>query len=210
MFDSSTLFSLMAASVGLALLPGPSSMLVLSRSISHGRATALATCMGNFVGSVIVVLATAIGLAKLLQVSVLAFTAVKLGGAGYLVYLGIRMGLGPATARADTVTKLPITLRQAFVQGVFTDLLNPKSVLFFSAFLPQFIHLEQGSTLIQFVLLGLVTSIILIAWVVVLAFGGSAMGRWLNKNPVFLLWQSRIAGLALMALGLRLAFARRE
>ena len=209
MFDSATVFSLIAASVALALLPGPSSMLVLSRSISHGRTTALATCLGNFVG-LVVVLVAAIGLAKLLQVSLLAFTVVKLVGAGYLVYLGIRLWLEPATAQAHTAFKSRITLGQAFVQGLFTDLLNPKSVLFFSAFLPQFIHPERGSSMIQFVFLGLVTSTVLIAWVVVLAFGGSAISKWLSNHPSFVRWQPRVAGLVLVGLGLRLALARRE
>ncbi|MER3483904.1 MAG: lysine transporter LysE [Meiothermus sp.] len=208
MFDLSTLLALLAASVALALLPGPSSMLILSRSISGGRVVGLATCMGSLAGSLGVVLLAALGLSALLMASDLAFGIVKIAGAVYLVYIGIRTLLERSGLEAQTVA--PITPRQAFVQGVLTDLLNPKTTLFFTAFLPQFIHQERGFVTLQFIVLGFITVAVLVVYAMTLAVSASRVRAWLLRHPGFVRWQSRIVGCLFIGLGVRLAFARRE
>lgn len=208
MFDLPTLAALLAASVALALLPGPSSMLILSRSISGGRAVGLATCLGSLVGSLGVVLLAALGLSALLMASDLAFGIVKIAGAAYLVYVGIRTLLERGDLEAKAVA--PITPRQAFAQGVLTDLLNPKTALFFTAFLPQFIRPERGFVTLQFVVLGFITVGVLVVYAVALAVTASSVRVWLLRNPGFVRWQSRIVGCLFIGLGVRLALARRE
>lgn len=209
MFDLSTLAALVGASVALALLPGPSSMLVLSRSISQGRRFGIVTALGNFVGIVGVVLAAALGLAALLEASVVAFTAVKLVGAGYLFYLGLRMLLD-RSGNLHLPSAPKTSLRQAFWQGVLTDLLNPKTVIFFTAFLPQFIHPERGGTTLQFMVMGLISGLVLVSWVLVIAFASSSVRASLLRYPGFVKWQSRVVGTVFIAPGVRLALARRE
>jgi threonine/homoserine/homoserine lactone efflux protein len=208
MFDLSTLLALVAASVALALLPGPSSMLVLSRSLAGGRTVGLATCLGSLVGSLGVVLLAALGLSALLMTSDLAFGIVKIAGGLYLVYMGIRTLTekhGPLAQAA-----LPITPRQAFAQGVLTDLLNPKTALFFTAFLPQFIHHERGFVTLQFIILGFITVAVLEVYAMALAVSASSVRAWLLRNPGFVRWQSRVVGCLFIGLGVRLALARRE
>jgi len=208
MFDLSTLLALLGASIALALLPGPSSMLVLSRSISGGRVVGLATCLGSLVGSLGVVLAAALGLSALLMASDLAFGVVKIAGAIYLLYIGIRTLLDKRGLEAKAVA--PITPRQAFVQGLLTDLLNPKTALFFTAFLPQFIHHERGLVTLQFIVLGFITVGVLVIYATTLAISASSVRAWLLRHPGFVRWQSRIVGCLFIGLGLRLALARRE
>lgn len=208
MLDPSTVLALIVASVALALLPGPSSMLVLSRSLAGGRRVGLATCMGSLVGSSGVVLLAGLGLSALLLASDVAFGIVKIAGGLYLIYLGVRTLL--ERNRLLTPTVAPITPRQAFVQGVLTDLLNPKTALFFTAFLPQFIHYERGLVTLQFILLGFITVAILVIYAIILAFSASSLRAWLLQHPSFALWQSRVVGCLFVGLGLRLALARRE
>ncbi|MBF6593373.1 MAG: LysE family translocator [Thermaceae bacterium] len=208
MFDLSTLLALLGASIALALLPGPSSMLILSRSISGGRVVGLATCLGSLVGSLGVVLAAALGLSALLMASDLAFGVVKIAGAVYLVYIGIRTLLDKHGLAAHAVA--PITPRQAFVQGLLTDLLNPKTALFFTAFLPQFIHHERGLVTLQFIVLGFITVGVLVIYATTLAISASSVRAWLLRHPGFVRVQSRIVGCLFIGLGLRLALARRE
>lgn len=183
-------------------------MLVLSRSLAGGRTVGLATCLGSLVGSLGVVLLAALGLSALLMASDLAFRIVKIAGGLYLVYIGIRTlteKRGPLARAA-----LPITPRQAFVQGVLTDLLNPKTALFFTAFLPQFIHHERGFVTLQFVILGFITVAVLEVYAMALAVSASSVRAWLLRNPGFARWQSRVVGCLFIGLGVRLALARRE
>lgn len=207
MFDSATLIALLIAAIALALLPGPSSMLILSRSIAGGRTVGLATCMGSAVGSTMAVLAAALGLSALLMTSSVAFTIVKLLGALYLAYLGIRMWLEPSSL-IEGKTKGSVSPLQAFTQGVLTDITNPKTALFFSAFLPQFIHPERGNVTTQFVVLGLLTVLVLIIYAVSLALLADSVRGWIMRNPGFVVWQSRIVGTVFVGFGVRLALAK--
>ena len=184
-------------------------MLILSRSIAGGRRVGLATCLGSAVGSTLAVLAAALGLSALLMTSSLAFTVVKWLGAIYLTYLGVRMWMEPSSLLGGS-NKTSVTPLQAFSQGVLTDITNPKTALFFSAFLPQFIHPERGSVTTQFVVLGLLTVLVLVIYAVGLTLLADSVRGWLMRNPKFVVWQSRIVGTVFVGFGIRLAMAQNE
>ncbi|WP_213992746.1 LysE family translocator [Sodalis sp. dw_96] len=155
MFDFSTLGTFVAVVMGLFLIPGPAVLLVLSRTVQGGRKTGIMTGLGIASGDFVHTLCAAAGLSALLMTSALAFNTVKYVGAAYLIYLGIR---AIAEKQHDaSLMKLPtVTPMKAYLQAVPAEVLNPKTALFFLAFMPQFIHPERGPVLMQFAVLGLI------------------------------------------------------
>lgn len=149
--DWSLLAGFVAASLVLAVTPGPGVFYIVARSLAQGRAAGLASVAGVGLGNLANALAAAFGLAALLAVSALAFELLKYAGAAYLVYLGVRMLTAPGAA-ADAPGPAPAGLRRVFADGLLVALLNPKTTLFFAAFLPQFMNpalpaMGQGVTL---------------------------------------------------------------
>ncbi len=157
-FSAIEVFAL--ASVVLLLVPGPSVLYVVAQSAEHGRRAGLASVTGIHVGTIVHIVAATVGLSALIVASATAFTTVKLVGACYLIYVGIRKLLErdvPLRVREGT-------RRRLFAQGVVVNILNPKTALFFLAFLPQFVDPDRGATWSQvfvlgvlFMLLGFVT-----------------------------------------------------
>jgi threonine/homoserine/homoserine lactone efflux protein len=161
--DTATLAVFAVAAVTLLVIPGPAVLYIVSRSVAQGRAAGLASVCGIHVGSLLHVAAAALGLSALLVSSALAYDTVRYLGAAYLVWLGVQRLLArdedarPAGARRDHLGRI-------FAQGVVVNVLNPKTALFFFAFLPQFVHPAAGAVPLQvlvlgatFVALGLVT-----------------------------------------------------
>jgi threonine/homoserine/homoserine lactone efflux protein len=161
--DTATLAVFAVAAVALLVIPGPAVLYIVSRSVGQGRAAGLASVCGIHVGSLLHVAAAALGLSALLVSSALAYDTVRYLGAAYLVWLGVQRLLardedaGPAGAARER-------LGRVFAQGVVVNVLNPKTALFFFAFLPQFVDAAAGSVTLQvavlgatFVALGLVT-----------------------------------------------------
>jgi threonine/homoserine/homoserine lactone efflux protein len=140
------------ASLALLVVPGPSVLYIVTRSV-QGRAAGLASVLGIHTGSIVHVLAAALGVSAILASSALAFGVVKYAGAAYLIWLGIR-----ALARRDVESReagpRARSLRQIYAQGVVVNVLNPKTALFFLAFLPQFVDPARGSVTVQVVILG--------------------------------------------------------
>lgn len=148
------LSAFLAASLILAVTPGPGVLYIVARSVSQGRASGLASVAGVALGNFGNAIAASLGLAALFAVSSLAFTFVKYAGAAYLIYLGIQaLRKAEATGDEKTVALKPLNLQNIFRDGVFVALLNPKTTIFFAAFLPQFID-PKGSVALQSVLLG--------------------------------------------------------
>jgi len=139
----------------LIAIPGPSVLFVISRSLSRGRRAGLATVIGNSVGEYVLVIAVAVGIGPLVEDSIVAFTAIKLVGAGYLVYLGIqalrhRRSIATALNAGQAHTSTRRILRDGFIVGVT----NPKSMIYFAALLPQFVNRSAGHVPLQLLLLG--------------------------------------------------------
>ena len=154
----------------------------------------------------------AFGLSALLLTSALAFEVVKWAGAGYLIFLGARSLLERPALRPDQQSHSMQRggLHRAFWQATLTDLLNPKVALFFLAFLPQFVHPDRGPVIAQFLILGLLFLALGLAWDVLLAVLAGRAGRWVAGRPWLAALQIKLSGAVLLALGVRLALARRD
>src|SRR5947208_5732931 len=153
MLDWSKLSLFISVTVALVFMPGPNTLYIIARSVQQGRKAGIVSSLGVQVGSLVHIAAAALGLSALLLSSALAFNVVKYAGAAYLIYLGVKTLLtkekvGPTQAVQKT------RLGRAFCQGVVVNLLNPKSALFFFAFLPQFIDPARGRVAAQSIVLG--------------------------------------------------------
>lgn len=195
-----TLF--LSAAVVLAITPGPGIFYVLTRSLRGGRGEGIASSFGTAVGGLGHVVAAAFGLSALLATSALAFNLVKYAGAAYLIYLGIQTLRARHDLDVDAVgLAAPRQAgRDAFLQGIVTELLNPKTALFFLAFLPQFID-PSGNLVTQFLLLGIISvTLNTTADILVACFAGP-LGQWMRANPRWQQRQRRATGWALIGLG---------
>jgi threonine/homoserine/homoserine lactone efflux protein len=200
-----------ASGILLNLTPGQDTMYILGRSLTGGRRVGIASAFGVTVGSVVHTLAAAAGLSVLLATSPLAFTAVKLGGAAYLVFLGARLLLAPHTAGAGPDLDGAPTrggAGRAFVQGVLTNVLNPKVALFFLAFLPQFISPASPTKTLAFLALGATFITTGTIWCLVLAVGAARLRGLLVRNPSVRTVIDRSIGGLFVLLGARLAWTR--
>lgn len=208
MFDSQTFFAFLAASIVIILAPGPAQALVLARSLGEGRSAGIMTAVGLNVGTIFHAVAAGLGLSAVLATSALAFSAVKYAGAAYLIYLGIRAIL-TTEATGSTPESEDARPGNAFGTAVFTGILNPKVAIFFLAFLPQFVDPDRGPAFVQFVILGSIIAVIDIAYESILACIAGGLGDRFMNDPRVKLWRERVTGIALVALGVRLALTRR-
>jgi threonine/homoserine/homoserine lactone efflux protein len=190
--------------------PGPDTAFIVGRSVAQGRAAGLVSALGISLGCCVHALACAMGLSAILAASATAFLAVKLAGGAYLIYLGMRMLLAkpvdatrPASAMRDERS-----LRRIFWQAAATNVLNPKVVLFFLAFIPQFVRPDSPQKAAAFFFLGLTLAAISLFWNSGTALVAGILARRASGNPKIKLWLDRTVGAAFVALGVRLALAR--
>lgn len=200
------LWAFMAAGLLLNLTPGPDTFYILGRSTAQGSRVGLLSALGIGLGSLGHTLLAAFGLSALLATSAMAFLAVKLLGAGYLLWLGVKMLRRPGGSVAGDAARLEVArpakiLREAFL----TNLFNPKVALFFLAFLPQFV--KPGATAVSFVILGLTFVATGFAWCAVLALLSARLGDWLRRKGVAQRLDQLCGGLFIL-LGINLLFAR--
>ena len=198
----------LAAGILLNLTPGPDTAYILGRSIAQGRQAGIASALGICVGSIFHTCAAALGLSAILATSAVAFTAIKLLGGAYLVFLGIKMILDRRKQLSLPSNFRRRTTAAAFRQGVFTNVLNPKVALFFLAFLPQFIDPASSAKLLAFLMLGLTFVTTGTIWCLLLAWFASALSERLRANPTITAWLNRAVGSLFVFLGLRLATAK--
>ncbi|MFJ2685054.1 LysE family translocator [Pseudomonas sp. NPDC087342] len=208
MFDLPSIVTYVAVVIGLFLIPGPAVLLVITRTLQGGRKVGIATGLGVASGDLIHTLSAALGLSAILMTSALAFNVVKTVGACYLIYLGVRAFL----AKPGTTARTPladVTSTQAFFQAVGAEVLNPKTAIFFLAFLPQFIHPESGSSLIQFAVLGLIFSALSATYTSVLALSIRPLSRLIKGLSGLRRWEGKIIGTMFVGLGVKVAFQQR-
>jgi len=200
----------LVSGIVLNLTPGQDTMYILGRSLTGGRRAGVASSFGIIVGSVIHTLAAAAGLSVLLATFPLAFTAVKLCGAAYLVFLGAKILLTPSTVTgADEAAGFARgRSRSAFIQGVLTNVLNPKVAVFFLAFLPQFIDPGSATKTLAFLLLGATFITTGTIWGLMLAFAGARLRGFFIDNPNSRTLVNRATGGLFIVLGVRLAWSR--
>jgi len=204
--DTSSLILFMIAAWVLLVTPGPAVIYIVARSIDQGRLAGIVSVLGIGVGTLFHVAAAALGVSAILVSSALAFNIVKYLGAAYLIYLGLQKFFGSdAIARPEALE--PQKLTQIFYQGVVVNLLNPKTALFFFAFLPQFVDVSRGSVALQVLLLGAILVVMGIVSDGAYAVLAGTAGNWLRENLNFLRAQRYFAGTVFIALGLTTALA---
>jgi threonine/homoserine/homoserine lactone efflux protein len=202
-----TWLAFMAASTLLLLIPGPTVLLVLSYAISQGRRVAVSTAAGVAVGDLIAMTASLLGLGALILASATAFTWLKWIGAVYLVYLGVTLFLSADKADGALPETGPVTARKTFTHAAVVTALNPKSIAFFVAFVPQFLN-PSAPLGPQFAIL--VTSFVALAAVNALAYALLADSlRARLARPAVMAWLVRAGGATLVGMGVLTATLRR-
>jgi threonine/homoserine/homoserine lactone efflux protein len=194
------------ASSAIVAVPGPNHLYITARSLSAGRRAGIASALGVETGTLVHVVAAAAGLSALIAASATAFNAVRYAGAAYLLYLGVRTLIRRGHDAEERAPR-PQGLRRVYLEGVVVNVFNPKTILFFLAFLPQFVDRRAGSPPGQIVLLGLVLVLIGLTSDVVYAFGAGSLGRLLRRSARFRRGQRYTTGLVYLGLGAVAAFA---
>lgn len=192
----------------LNLTPGPDTAYILGRSMAQGRAAGVASAFGIMVGTIVHTCAAALGLSAFLATTAWAFTAIKLIGGAYLVFLGIKMILERQEGFRMPSNFRRSTTAAAFRQGVLTNVLNPKVALFFLAFLPQFIDPASPHKIAAFVMLGLTFVTTGTVWCLVLACCAATFSNRLRQNQTISQWLNRAVGSLFIFLGARIATTR--
>jgi threonine/homoserine/homoserine lactone efflux protein len=207
MFDFTRITLFLTAAVLLAIAPGPGMLYVLARSLAGGRREGVLSAFGTFLGGMVHVFYAALGLSIILAKSAIAFAAVKYLGAAYLCFLGIRMILEARRDNADPAAMLSTIQpqRNPLWQGVATEVLNPKTALFFLSFIPQFVSHAGGHIFLQFVTLGTVSVVLnTTADLIVIALAGP-IGVRIRSSSVFRRRQRTLTGAIMIGLGTYLA-----
>jgi threonine/homoserine/homoserine lactone efflux protein len=211
MVEPARLMGLSLIALMIIAIPGPSVLFVISRGVSFGRRAALATVVGNELGLLAQVIAVAFGLGAIVAQSAGVFTAVKLVGAGYLIYLGIRaLRHRSDLTAALSASNTPGRTRRMLLDGVIVGVTNPKSLLLFGAILPQFVDPAAGHLPLQLLVLGLVCVAIALVCDAAWALLSGAAGSWLGSSPHRLKVLRGGAGMIMIGLGAQLALTGRR
>ncbi len=201
-----TLLLFVAAAFALLIVPGPAVLYIVGQSIHRGRSAGLVSMLGIQAGALVHVAAAALGLSSLLVSSALAFEIVKYAGAAYLVYLGFRRLLG-RDANGDVAPGNERSLARLFRQGIVVNVLNPKTALFFFAFLPQFVDPAASAPALQIAFLGLLFVAIALVSDGAYALAAGTLGGWLRRSRGFAAAERYVSGTIFVALGAATAFA---
>ncbi|AQQ18535.1 LysE family translocator [Burkholderia cenocepacia] len=197
----------------LNVTPGPDTAYIVGRSVAQGRGAGLMSAFGISAGCCVHALACAFGLTALLAASATAFTVIKLVGAAYLIYLGVRMIIakqaGAPSGAAAVQAAAAKPLRQLFMQGFWTNVLNPKVVLFFVSFFPQFVSADSPHKAWAFLTLGAVFVAMSTVWTSLVAWVAGSVTQRFSGKPGVKKWLDRTVGSAFVGLGLRLATSQR-
>jgi len=196
-----------SAAVVLLVVPGPAVLYIFARSVEQGRLAGFISILGIHTGTLVHVVAAAVGLSAILASSALAFSVVKYAGAAYLIWLGLRKIFGPVeTPDADIALKRH-SYRRLFRDGFIVNLLNPKTALFFLAFLPQFVEVDRGHVAMQIAFLGLLFTLLGFMTDGCYALAAGTAGHWLKRSRGYLKFERYVSGVLFIGLGLTAAFA---
>jgi threonine/homoserine/homoserine lactone efflux protein len=205
----STLALFTVAAITLLVIPGPAVLYIVTRSVDQGRAAGLASVCGIHVGTLVHVAAAALGLSALLVSSATAYNTVRWVGAAYLVWLGVQRLLArdePSGPSKDRAGSRP-GLGRIFAQGVVVNVLNPKTALFFFAFLPQFVDTSRGSVPFQVLVLGVAFVLLGLLSDGAYALAASTGAGWLRRRPGVARASRLVSGGVLLSLGVTTALA---
>jgi threonine/homoserine/homoserine lactone efflux protein len=212
MFGTHDLLLFIVAGWLLNVTPGPDTALIVARSTQMGLRGGFTACAGIALGIMVHITAAAIGLSALIAASATAFGVIKFVGAGYLIYIGLRMMLSRQTIDPDAPAaqpKLALPLRAVFWQGFWSNALNPKVAIFFLAFLPQFVDAGAPSKALAFFFLGLVFNVNGTLWNLIVAYVVARAASTIRGTRTFQRWIDGAIGAMFIALGVRLALYQR-
>ena len=208
MLDQATLLTYLAVLLGFVFIPGPAVLLTLARASGSGTKAGFATALGIAAGDLVHTAMTVLGLSAIILASATLFSLVKYLGAAYLIYLGFCAFKDRSFADVPGAVE-GISAWQAFRQAVLAEVLNPKSAMFFLAFLPQFVQVEKGYACLQLIQLGVLFVLMgLLSTMTVAAFAGH-IGSYLRRNQTLMRWQGKVVGTIYCGLGVRLALQER-
>ena len=208
MFEPASFGLFLAICAVAVMTPGPDTLLVLGNTFSQGRKGGFSTALGVCAGYLVHITAAIFGLTAIVLASSVLFTTLKLCGAAYLIYLGIRSlrsrgGFSSLEKKRDTASG-------SFMQGFLGNVLNPKAIIFFIAFIPQFINSQHGSVALQVIVLGSTTISMCLMWYVGVVLLASRIRALLTTCPRLVAWLDRITGSLLIALGIHLVVVERR
>lgn len=212
MMSADRLLAFAAMSFLLIVIPGPSVLFVIGRALAQGRRAALTTVVGNTLGAYALIVAVALGVGAIVERSVLVFTVLKLAGAAYLVYLGVKAWRQRGSLRAAFTGEKNTTQGglRTFWEGFAVGVANPKTMVFFAAVLPQFVDRAQGHVVVQMLVLGLVFNVIALAsdslWGLLAATGRD----WFARSPQRLSLVGGAGGVTMIGLGVTIAVTGRK
>lgn len=201
----STFLVFLAAGFVLVVIPGPNVIYIVARGLHGGRRAAIAAAFGVEVGTLIHVAAATVGLSALLVSSATAFSVVKYLGAAYLIYLGIRVLTSRGPAEEAAIVPVQASAFATFRQGVIVNVLNPKTALFFLAFLPQFVDPGRGSIALQTFMLGATLAILGLTCDLVYGVAAGSANRWLRGRSGRANAEKWISGTIYLGLGVTTA-----
>ncbi|MFK7806047.1 MAG: LysE family translocator [Anaerolineae bacterium] len=205
MFETSALLIFITAALSLLIVPGPAVTFIIARTVEHGRMAGFVSELGILTASLIHTLLAAFGLSALLLQSAVAFSVVKYAGAAYLIFMGIQ-SLRSTPVAVDPKNIEPASLPTIYRQGFVVNLFNPKGILFFFAFLPQFVAPEKGNPTVQIVVLGLIFVGLALISDSAYMFAAGAVRNALSGNLKIARFQKNFAGVIYIVLGLSTAF----
>lgn len=196
------------ASLALILIPGPSVLFVIGRSLALGRKGGILSVLGNALGMLPAIALVSLGLGAIVAESIVVFTVIKFAGAAYLVYLGVQ-AIRHRGARSDDTTQMPVhpSAFRLLREGFFVGISNPKTIVFFVAVLPQFVSYESGAIPLQLALLGLIFFVIALACDSVWALTAGTARAWFARNPKRLARLEAGGGVMMIGLGGALALS---
>lgn len=204
MLTTTQILGFMLAALLLTATPGPDNLMVLSVGMARGRAAGIAFGLGCALGCMSHTLLAVLGVSALVASSPLAFTALTWVGGAYLVWLGVQALRHAGVVRLKKDTAKAHSVRSLFLRGLLANAINPKVVLFFLSFLPQFVQPAQGQVPWQMAWLGLIFTAQAAMLFGLLGFFSGSLGAWLTRRPQVGPWLDRLAGTVFVALGLRI------
>ncbi|MDQ0859487.1 LysE family translocator [Bacillus sp. V2I10] len=187
--------------------PGIDAMFVLSRSISNGRASGIAASAGIATGAFVHTILSTIGLSIILSQSVVLFTTIKIIGGIYLIYIGIKSLLTKGKGISLNNTSNVSSIKKNYLQGVITNVANPKNILFYLSFLPQFASTTSGNKSLSFLLLGTTFAVIALLWYVLVTYFSTIATKTIKDNKTFNNILNKVSGIVFIALGMKLMIA---
>ena len=195
------------SSILIIISPGPDFVYVVTRGMSEGNKAGFLSALGISIGLLIHTLFAAFGLSAIIQTSMIAFLIIKYVGAGYLAFIGLRVIFNNKNLKNDE-SKLDSGQRNVFTQGIITNVFNPKAIVSFMAFLPQFVDLKIANPIWQFTSLGLILSLMAVTWFGVIGYFAGSFGSIIRKSQIIQNWIKYLSGSIMIMLGLRLALQK--